>query len=89
MTEVSSLSSNQAHEVDILFLALDNYTKLCSIEVDLNHLRYMADQFKKIGPEGAYYRFHYKLILLFGLSELKAVFSWKENVSRLFIAWAN
>ncbi|KAF5317127.1 hypothetical protein D9611_003509 [Ephemerocybe angulata] len=57
----------------------DNYTKLCSIEVDLKHLASIADQFKRNGPEGPFYRLHYKLILLFGLSELKAVFSWKEN----------
>ncbi|KAJ2932548.1 hypothetical protein H1R20_g4563, partial [Candolleomyces eurysporus] len=57
----------------------ENYTKLCAIEVDLSHLRSIADQFKRMGPDGAYYRLHYKLILLFGLSELKAVFSWKEN----------
>lgn len=57
----------------------ENYAKLCSIEVDLSHLRSKAEQLKKIGSEGAYYRLHYKLILLFGLSELKAVFSWKEN----------
>lgn len=69
-------------------LTLENYAKLCSIEVDLSHLRSKAEQLKKIGPEGAYYRLHYKLILLFGLSELKAVFSWKENVSGSFLAQA-
>ena len=59
----------------------DNYTKLCSIVVDLKHLVPIADQYKKTGPDGTFYRLHYKLVLLFGLSELKAVFSWKENVS--------
>jgi hypothetical protein len=59
----------------------DNYSKLCSIVVDLKHLVPIADQYKKTGPDGTFYRLHYKLVLLFGLSELKAVFSWKENVS--------
>lgn len=57
----------------------ENYSKLCRIQVDLKHLVDIADQFKRHGPEGTFYRLHYKLILLFGYSELKAVFSWKEN----------
>ncbi|TFK22632.1 hypothetical protein FA15DRAFT_671328 [Coprinopsis marcescibilis] len=56
-----------------------NYFRLCTIVVDLSHLVNLGDQFKKEGPEGPYYRLHYKLVLMFGLSELKAVFSWKEN----------
>lgn len=67
----------------------DNYTKLCSIVVDLKHLAPIADQYKRTGPDGTvFFRLHYKLILLFGLSELKAVFSWKENVSRMCVGIA-
>ncbi|KAH6897924.1 hypothetical protein BKA70DRAFT_745447 [Coprinopsis sp. MPI-PUGE-AT-0042] len=56
-----------------------NYIRLCTIEIDLSHLLSCAEQFKRDGPQGPYYRLHYKLILKFGLSELKAIFSWKEN----------
>ena len=34
------------------------------------------------GPEGKFYLFHYKVILMFGLTELMAQVAWKENVSR-------
>jgi len=57
----------------------ENYSRLCTIEIDLSHLEKCAEQYRKTGPDGPYYRLHYKLILMFGLSELKAVFAWKEN----------
>ncbi|KAF9047806.1 hypothetical protein BJ165DRAFT_1403442 [Panaeolus papilionaceus] len=54
-----------------------NYTKLCTIEVDLSHLP-LQPRTKPSGG-GSYYRLDYEIVLLFGLTELKALVSWKEN----------
>ena len=57
------------------------YERLCRIEVDLPHLKNQARDFEKYGPDGKYYELSYRIILLFGLTELKAQVSWKERVS--------
>ncbi|PPR01388.1 hypothetical protein CVT24_006226 [Panaeolus cyanescens] len=53
-----------------------NYTKLCTIEVDLSHLP-LQPRTRPGG--GTYYRLDYDIVLLFGLTELKALVAWKEN----------
>ena len=60
------------------------YERLCRIEVDLPHLKNQARDFEKYGPDGKYYELAYRIILLFGLTELKAQVSWKEKVSWIF-----
>jgi len=55
-----------------------NYTKLCTIRVDLSHLP-LAARSKPKGQPGTYYRLDYELVLLFGLTEMKAQVSWKEK----------
>jgi len=40
-----------------------------------------TESLAKTGPEGKFYLFHYKIVLMFGLTELKAQVAWKENVS--------
>jgi hypothetical protein len=60
-----------------LIVSIDNYTELCTIEVDLSHLPF-SPRLKSSG--GIYYQLKYELVLLFGLTEFKAAVAWKENV---------
>jgi len=53
-----------------------NYTKLCTIDVDLSHLPLMP---RNRAAGGTYFRLDYEIVLLFGLTELKALIAWKEN----------
>ena len=64
---------------------LDNYTKLCSIEADLSHLPLTAQE--KLTGEGTFYRLHSELVLLFGLTEMKAQVIYKGKVSEKDVAW--
>ena len=60
-------------------LVVDNYTKLCSIEADLSHLPLPAQN--KSSGAGIFYRLDYELVLLFGLTEMKAQVVYKDKVS--------
>ena len=53
--------------------------KLCTIEADLSRAP-MLPQPKAKG-KGSFYRVGYDIILLFGMTELKAQIAWKEKVS--------
>jgi len=44
----------------------------------------MSHQQKLFG-EGIFYRFDYDIVLLFGLTEFKAMLAWKENVGRFVL----
>ena len=57
----------------------DNYTKICTIEVDLSHIT-LTPRYKGKGERGQYFRLDYDLVLLFGLTELKAQVAWREGV---------
>lgn len=57
----------------------DNYTKICTIEVDLPHIS-LTPRYKGKGERGQYFRLDYDLVLLFGLTELKAQVAWKDGV---------
>jgi hypothetical protein len=59
---------------------LDNYTRLCTIEADLSQAVVTRP---KAEGEGNFYRVDYDIILLFGMTELKAQIAWKVNVSGL------
>ena len=61
-----------------LYIA-EHYTQLCTIQADLSGVP-MLSQPKATGT-GTFYKIHYDLVLLFGLTELKAQLAWKENVS--------
>ncbi len=57
---------------------LELYSTLCYVEGDLSHVpkpgiysHYIHD---------LYYKVDFDIILLFGLTELKAFIAWKENV---------
>ena len=58
--------------------SIDNYTKLCTIEVDLSHLPLPPRP--KYSGAGTIYYIEYDVVLLFGLTELQAMLAWKENV---------
>jgi len=54
------------------------FVRLCSISVDLSHLRLKP---KSNSSGKTYYEVDYEIVLLFGLTELKAQVAWKEHVS--------
>ncbi|KJA20624.1 hypothetical protein HYPSUDRAFT_42934 [Hypholoma sublateritium FD-334 SS-4] len=59
-----------------------NFVQLCTIEADLS--KAVSGPLK--GFEGkTYYQANYEIVLLFGLTELKAQVAWKENVCRLVV----
>lgn len=66
-------------DISLLYVFVDNYTKLCSIEADLSHLPLTAQ--RKASGVGTFYRLDYDLALLFGLTEMKAQVVYKDKVS--------
>jgi hypothetical protein len=66
-----------------LIASIDNYAKLCTIEADLSHLPLSPRP--KYSGEGTCYQVNYDVVLLFGLTEFKAVIAWKENVGHLMV----
>ena len=62
-----------------VYIFVDNYTKLCTIEADLSHLP-LPPRNKSSGA-GTFYRLDYELVLLFGLTEMKAQVIYKDKVS--------
>ncbi|TFK20843.1 hypothetical protein FA15DRAFT_624853 [Coprinopsis marcescibilis] len=56
----------------------DNFTALCTIEVDLGKLTLQP---RTDAQGGVYFRLDYAIVLLFGSTELKAQIAWFENVS--------
>jgi hypothetical protein len=61
----------------------ENYTKLCTIEVNLSHLPLSPQS--NLSGEGTFYYLSFDTVLLFGLTELEAVVTWKENVRPLLV----
>jgi len=59
---------------------LANYARLCNIEADLSHLPLTP---LRGSQGGTYYRVDYDVVLLFGLTELKAMIAWEEEVCLL------
>ncbi|KZP18863.1 hypothetical protein FIBSPDRAFT_744893, partial [Athelia psychrophila] len=57
----------------------ENFSVLCKIEADTSKLSQTLKP--RNGPLGQYYRLDYSVVLLFGLTELKAQICWIENVS--------
>ncbi|KAF4620993.1 hypothetical protein D9613_001112 [Agrocybe pediades] len=59
-----------------------HYSKLCTIEVgDLSKLPLLPEYRAGVGgsPAVRYYRLSYDIVLLFGLTELKAFVAWKDQ----------
>ncbi|KAH6897986.1 hypothetical protein BKA70DRAFT_1159601 [Coprinopsis sp. MPI-PUGE-AT-0042] len=55
-----------------------NYSTLCTIEVDLSQMGKALGPYKGNGGH-VYYKADFDIILLFGLTELKAQLAWKER----------
>jgi len=55
----------------------NNYTKLCTIEVDVS--RAAIHTLPNASGMGSFYQVDCEIILLFGMTELKAQVSWMEN----------
>ena len=55
---------------------LENYTQICTIEVDLSRL---ALQPKRNDRGSTFFRLEYEIVLMFGLAEFKAQIAYKEN----------
>ena len=55
----------------------ENYTRLCTINVDLSKLPVSTRP--KTEGQGVYYISDYEIVLLLGLTELKAQVAWKEK----------
>jgi hypothetical protein len=64
-----------------LLIFCRNYIKLYTIEADLS--RAPLHTLPKATGKGIFYRITYDIILLFGMTELKAQVAWMENVSGL------
>jgi len=56
----------------------NNYTKLCTIKVDLSQVS--PHPVPKAKEKEIFFRFHFEIVLLFGLTELKAQVAWKKDV---------
>jgi len=56
----------------------DNYSHLCTIEMDLSHLP-IVPQARKDGKSGNFWDVYWDLILTFSTVELKASIEWLEN----------
>jgi hypothetical protein len=66
--------------MNLIIFFSDNYTKLCTVEVDLSQAILTIP---KDTGEGNLYEVFIDFILLFGMTELKAQVAWTENVSNL------
>lgn len=55
------------------------FTDVCTVQADTS--KATESLRPKLGPDGFYYSLSFDIILLFGLTELKAQISWMENVS--------
>jgi len=62
----------------------DNYSTLCTVNVDLSQMGKALGPFKGAGGR-IFYKADFDIVLLFGLTELKAQLVWKENVRLLLI----
>lgn len=66
-----------------LIITEGNFHDVFKIRADLS--RIIDDLQPCTGAKGVrYYKLRYQIIILFGLTEFKAQYSWQENVSSLF-----
>jgi len=56
---------------------------LCTLEVDFSQLPISKE--RRASGKGMYYRVDYDVVMLFGLTELKCMIAWKENVCAFFV----
>lgn len=74
-----------AYSLDLLYtenITLENYTKLCTIDIDLENIpRHTA----KDSAGGNFYRVYYDIVLIFGLTELRAQIAWLDANVRISV----
>lgn len=56
----------------------DHFTPLCTVHADTSQVA----RTPRKGPDGLFFVQIYKVVLLWGLTELKAQISWEEGVSK-------
>jgi len=61
-----------------------SFSTLCSIHADLSELSRTLSPRKSALDRSDYYVIDFEVIMLFGLTELKALISWKYKVCALF-----
>ena len=66
-----------------MVMDIDIYTKIGTIEADLSHISLTQ------GERGHYFLVKYDLVLLFGLTELKAQVAWREGVRVLCFLYSS
>ena len=73
-----------APHIEYLPQAIGNFSVLCNITADVTSAVQKLKPRRR--PDGrTFYQFDFKVILLFGLTELRAQLKWSENVSQLSI----
>ena len=83
--DVDSRKSLISQQWNITYITdnIENYTMLCTLEVDISQLPMTYE--RKVSGGGMYYRAQYDIVLLFGLTELQAMGSLLHfTVSILF-----
>jgi hypothetical protein len=60
------------------FSFTENFAKVCTILADTTNI---VREKRSNALAGSYYGISYEVVLLFGLTELKAEIAWKEDVS--------
>lgn len=68
-----------------MYTSTDMYSTLCHIEADTSALAMKLKAQTRRGSRKTYYQMDYDIVLSFGLTELKAQISWKENVGGIFM----
>ena len=80
--DVDSRTSPFTQSIFFLYLySSDNYTLLCTIQVDVSEIP--AVRSAKINGSGVYFVLNYEVILIFGLTELKAQVAWLDRNVRI------
>ncbi len=66
------------------FSAIDYFSDLCEVTADLSEAKKSVQPEINLKSGDLYYRLYFDIVLLFGLTELKAQMAWIENVSNIF-----
>jgi len=86
--KTSILVSLQLHNYGMFGYPMENvesYTTLCTLQVDPSRLPVTYK--RKVSGRGMYYSVNFDIVLLFGLTELQAMVTWKEKVSPFLYYW--
>lgn len=65
---------------------IDFFPKLCTVSADVSQFKKFARPLTNPTNGKKYYQWNFDVILLFGLTELKAQVAWMENVCRTFLS---